>query len=161
MTLAEEVREAAQEVMAATEAPLSDALNRFVGAFIGWPFTVRPAIVEGLDGGRSAPFASVVRTEAGGGAVPDGGPVPADRAAALIDACEALTVDGLRASYGRIAEAKQLRKSAPPKVKGAAGNTATLGIVLAVRSDLTLEAIAEEMRHLNDYRLKPVDSCSD
>lgn len=76
--------------------------------------------------------------------------MPAHRAAALIDASEALTVDSLRASYGRIAQAKQLRKSAPPKVKGAGGNTATLGIVLAVRSDLTLEAIAEEMRRLNE-----------
>lgn len=150
MTLAEKVREAAQDVMAATEAPLSDTLNRFVEAFIGWPFAVRPAIIEGLDGSRSAPFAAVVYMVPGGGAVPDVGPVPADRAAALIDACEALTVDSLRASYGRIAQAKQLRKRALPKVKGAGGNTATLGIVLAVRSDLTLEAIAEEMRRLNE-----------
>src|SRR5438128_8343493 len=89
MTLSEKVREAAQDVMVATEAPLSNTLNRFVEAFIGWPFAIRPAIIEGLDGSRSAPFAAVVYMVPGGAAVPDIRPVPADRAAALIDACEA------------------------------------------------------------------------
>ncbi len=80
---------------------------------------------------------------------PHVGAFPADGAAAVIDASENLSLDALRAAYSRIAQAKRLKKKPAPSLKGAATTTVTLGIILAQRSDLPIEALAEELDRLN------------
>ena len=94
-------------------------------------------------------FACVIFTAGdGASAVPASGPVPIARAAAVIDSCDELSLEELREAYARIAGAKRLRQEAP--TPDAAGRRSKLlGVILARRSPLNLETIAEEMQRLN------------
>lgn len=67
----------------------------------------------------------------------------------MIDVSDNLSVDALRAAYSRIAQAKRLMKKPAPSLKGAPTTTVTLGIIFAQRSDLPIEALAEELDRLN------------
>lgn len=148
MDVSQEVKRAAQDVLASPTASLADALNTFVSTFVGWPFTAAPGFVVDDYGNQSDGFASVIHTtpprKDGAGAF------PADGVAAVIDASENLGLEELRAAYARIAQAKRLRKKPTPRVPGAMPTTTvTLGIVLAQRSNLPLETLGEELDRLN------------
>jgi len=149
--LPQEVGEAGRRVSAASEAALPQALRGFLSSFVGKPYAIAHAAIEGAGGAKSESFAAVVFAAADGEtAVPVGGLVPAARAAAVIDACEDLSLEGLRAAYGRMAAAKRLRQGvAAPPGGNAAQRDELLGVVLGLRSPLTLEAIALEMQQLN------------
>jgi len=148
MSLSQEVRDAAQAVVAATPATLIDALNGFIGRFMVWPFRTAPGFVRDYDGHLTERFAAVVHRVKNGEA-PDGDAFAADAVAAVIDACEVFDRDALRAAYTRVAQAKRLRKAAPERVPGVPVTTVTLGIIFALRSGVPLEALAEELDRLN------------
>ena len=151
MDLTQKVFELGREVAEAADASLSDALKRFVSAFAGKPYIVESGPVETAAGQPSEPFSCVVFTrQPRDAAVRDGAPLPVERAAAVIDAHEDLSVDGLQASYERIALAKRLKQDSLSTSATTGTRKELLGLVLAVRSELTLEAIAEEMQRLNE-----------
>src|SRR5262245_49450053 len=152
MELAQEIHSATDEVVSASGLTLGDELNRFIGRFIRWPFKATGGVVRDRDGNQTEAFASVVHVEASGSGATDTEDFLADRVAAVVDACEELDLDKLRAAYSRIAAAKKLRKSPPPNLTGAAVTTVTLGIILGLRSALPLETLAEELEHLNAKR---------
>ena len=148
MDASQEVHQAAQEVIAAPPASLVDALNTFVRTFVGWPFTAAPGFVVDDDGSRTDAFACVIHTTPASKDGADG--FPADCVGTVIDASENLNLEGLRAAYARIAQAKRLKKRPAPRLAGAPPTTTvTLGIVLAQRSDLPLETLGEELNRLN------------
>jgi hypothetical protein len=66
-----------------------------------------------------------------------------------VDACEELDLEGLRAAYTRIAQAKRLRKTAVPCEERPPRTTVTLGVIFALRSALPLDGIADELGGLN------------
>ena len=109
MDMSQTVHQSAQEVIAARPTSLADALNTFVGTFVGWPFTAAPGFVEDYDGNRSDVFACVIHTTPAA----KGGPVglPADGVAAVIDASENLGIEDLREAYARIAHAAAEEKA--------------------------------------------------
>lgn len=148
MDASQAVKQSAQEVIATPPASLADAVNIFVGTFVGWPFTAAPGFVVDDDGNRSDAFACVIHTTP---TRKDGaGGFPADGVVAVIDASENLGLKDLRAAYARIAHAKRLKKRPTPRVPGAPPpTTVTLGIMLAQRSDLPLETLGEELDRLN------------
>ena len=112
MDASQEVHQSAQEIIAAPPASLAAALITFVGTFVGWPFTAAPGFVVDDDGNRTDAFACVIHTTP---ARKDGaGGFPADGVAAVIDASETLDLEGLRAAYARIAQAKRLNKRPAP-----------------------------------------------
>ena len=117
--------------------------------FVGWPFKAAAGFVRDRDGTRTEAFASVIHTAPENARGTDTGAFPADTVAAVVDACENLDLEGLRAAYGRIAQAKRLNKSSAPRVPGVPTTTVTLGIILASRSSLPLEVLAEELDRLN------------
>ncbi len=149
MGIAQDVHDAGEEVVLATELTLPGVLNDVLGRFLGWPFKATPGWAVDRDGKRTETFASVIHTPpvAAASAVPDG--IPADTVAAVIDASQSIDLDGLRSSYRRIAEAKSLRKSPAPRLDAMPNTTITLGIIFALRSVLPLEDIAEELDRLN------------
>jgi hypothetical protein len=148
MDVSQEVKRAAQDVIASPPASFADALNTFVSTFVGWPFTAAAGFVVDKDGNRSDLFACAIHTTPARKEEPGG--FPADGVAAVIDASETLSLDALRAAYARIAYAKRLKKRPAPRVPGATPTTTvTLGIVLAQRSDLPLETLGEELDRLN------------
>ncbi len=159
MTLPERVLEAGRAVLAAERDSLTRTLGAFVSTFVGRPYLAGPATLEGVGGRQSAPFACVVFTAGeGASAVPAGAPVPITRAAAVIDAHEELSLENLREGYARIAGAKRLWQETPRS--GDAGRRSELlGVILARRSQLNLEAVAEEMQRLNTEM--PATLCPD
>ena len=150
MTLSEQAYAAGQEVAAATGSSLVATLNAAVGRFLGWPYNIAPGCIADADGRKTESFASVIYVERDGAAPPDPSrPSPADNAAAVIDVHECLDLEGLRAAYARIADAKNLRKSPAPQVAGTPSTTITLGIIYAHSLALPLEAFAAELERLN------------
>jgi hypothetical protein len=149
MTLPERVLEAGRAVLAAERDSLARTLGAFVSTFVGRPYLAGPATLEGVGGRQSAPFACVVFTAGeGASAVPAGAPVPITRAAAVIDAHEELSLENFREGYARIAGVKRLWQETPRS--GDTGRRSELlGVILARRSQLNLEAVAEEMQRLN------------
>jgi hypothetical protein len=131
------LHDAAQEVIAAAGSSLTVVLNGFIAKFVGWPFTAAPGfLVDGAN--RTEGFACVVHTTSAIQEGRDAGGLPADGVAAVIDATDHLDLDKLRAAYSRIAHAKRLKKKPAPALKGTATTTVTLGIILALKSDLPL-----------------------
>jgi hypothetical protein len=149
MTLPERVLEAGRAVLTAERDSLARTIGAFVSTFVGRPYLAGPATLEGVGGRQSAPFACVVFTAGeGASAVPAGAPVPITRAAAVIDAHEELSLENFREGYARIAGVKRLWQETPRS--GDTGRRSELlGVILARRSQLNLEAVAEEMQRLN------------
>jgi hypothetical protein len=149
MGLSQEVYDAGQEVASATEATLPDILNRVLRRFLGWPFKVTSACVVDGDGNKTETFAAVVYVESDGAAAPEPNAIPADAAAAVVDAYENLDLEKLRVAYGRIAQLKRLRKSAALHPEVPWSTTVTLGVIFALRSALPLDDLAEDLDRLN------------
>lgn len=148
MTIAQEVLETGRQVAAVSSGTLSAALRAGIERYVGWPYKVASASVVDADGVVSDTFAGVVYAakEKSPAAAP--AQLPADSAAVVVDATDSLTIDNFRAAYARVARAKRLKKSPAPKLDTPT-TTVTLGVIYAQRSDLPLEAIAEELERLN------------
>src|SRR5260370_41927201 len=150
MTISQEAYAAGQEVGAAAGPSLVATINAALGRFLGWPYKIAPGCIADADGRKTETFASVIYAESDGAVPSDPGrPVAADNAAAVIDIHECLDLEGLRAAYARIAEAKTLKKAPGPHVAGVPSTTITLGIIYAHSVALPLEVFAEEFERLN------------
>lgn len=142
--ISDQVHEAGKELCAATQETIAGILNAAINRFMGSFFAATPGGIVDEGGATTESFAAVVHLP---DAAPDhAGNFPADKVAAVIDTCEELTIESLRAAYARIAHAKTLKKAAPAYDSQ---RRSTLGILLAIRSALPLEAIAEELDRLN------------
>lgn len=148
MTIALEVQETGRKVAAAGPEMLGDALSTGLGRHLGWPYKVASASVVDREGAVSDTFAAVAYVAPESSSAVGHAPIPADSAAAVIDATDSLTLDSFGAAYARIARAKRLKKVPSPKLD-APTTTITLGIIFAQRSDLPLEKLAEELERLN------------
>lgn len=148
--LSESVYQAGRDLLVVPHASLAEALNRFVGTFVGWPYSAAAGFVVDHDGNRTESFACVVHVSPTHQDGCEGGGFLADGVAAVIDVTSTMDIDGLRAAYDRIAGAKRLKKKSMPRAKGATPTTTvTLGIVMAQNSDLPLETLGEELDRLN------------
>ncbi len=148
MAIAQEILETGRQVAAVSAGSLSAALRAGIERYVGWPYEVASASVVDADGAVSDTFAAVVYSakEKSPAAAP--AQIPADSAAVVVDATDSLTIDTFRAAYARVARAKRLKKSPAPKLDMPT-TTVTLGVIYAQRSDLPLEAFAEELERLN------------
>jgi hypothetical protein len=147
MTLAQEVQDAGQEIEAATAADLATLLNSNIQRFLGWPYKTISGCVVDRDSAKTEALASIVYTAPEMTTVPDA--IPADLVAAVIDATDSFDLENFRAAYARVAQAKSLRKTPGPQLKGTPITTVTLGIIFAQRSALPLEALADELQRMN------------
>ncbi len=149
MKLSQEMRNAADRVVSAHSPQIGDALNQFIGRFVGWPFKIASGFVRDRDGNRTEVFASVVFTEPGGSPEVATDGFPADTVAVVVDACEELDLEKLGAAYKRIMVAKRLKKTPALDLGGVPSTTVTLGIILGLRSAVPLESLATELERLN------------
>ena len=145
--VSDEIRAAGRQVCAATGAALPATLNAAIERVVGWPYKVNSGYILDRAGERTQTFASVVYAAASVSPMSDADAIPADNVAAIIDASEDLSSEGLAAAYQRIASAKSLKRSPVPNVGGSLNST--LGVVFAQRSVLSLEALAEELQRWN------------
>lgn len=144
MGISDDAYIAGKGVASATSATIAEAVNRALNQFLGDHFRADTGHAVDHSGKRSEDFACVVHTVQENLAPSS---FPADTVAALIDCCEDLTIDELRSRYRRVAEAKMLAKTPVPK--GETRTNVTLGVILAARAPVPLEAIAEELDCLN------------
>jgi hypothetical protein len=131
---------------AADDVKTVDQLNNFLKKFIAPNFDVGRSSIVDLDGKQTATFPIVVFRNANGESVL-GQPIPIDRVAAVIDVYDELDQEGLREAYDRISSIKQIAKTPVPR--GDVRSNVTMGIVFAKRSSCSLEAIADEVYHIN------------
>lgn len=110
LTIAEEVREAGRQVASATGTSLVGDLNGAIERFLGWPYRVASGHVVDRDNSRTEAFATTIYVAPGSPETTRLDAIPADRTAAVIDACENMDLDSLRAAYARIALSKRLKK---------------------------------------------------
>jgi hypothetical protein len=146
MSISEDALQSGKVLAGAGGASLSGMLNDALGHFIGNDYKVISGYVIDLDGRKSENFASVIHKADASAERADPCAVPADATAAVIDVCGELDLESFRAAYQRIAEAKTLKKAVP---KDATKTNITLGILLAARSAVPLETVAEELDRLN------------
>lgn len=144
MTISEDVSAAGQQVSDTAPEEIGDALSAALNRFIGNRFIAGRGQIVDLAGVASEQFASVVHTNP---AVEGPIAAPSDSVAAVIDVHDDLTLDHLRQSYGRIANAKSLTKTPVPQ--GETRTNITLGVVWARRTALPLETITDEIALLN------------
>ena len=149
MTLSQEVNDVGQEVAVAAGPALRGILNSGIGRFLGWPYKTASGCVADRQGNKTEVFASVVYVAPEGSAAPAPQAIPADTVAAVIDVSKSMDLEGFRAAYSRIAQAKRLKKATAPHLNGTPSTTVTLGIIFAQRSTLPLEDFAEELERLN------------
>jgi hypothetical protein len=112
MAVADDVLAAGKPVAAAAPEAIGDALNAALNRFIGNRFTTGRGHIVDMAGATSGQFTSIVHTNPAAG-----GPIaaPSDSVAAVIDAHDDLTLENLRESYERIANAKSLAKTPVPR----------------------------------------------
>jgi len=144
MTVSDEVREAGKALAATDPASLAAALNETLNRFVGQPFVAAPGRMRDSQGQYSEAFASTLRS---GGPPTEDATYPADNLAAVVDAYDELTIEILRQAYARISAAKALKKG--PSTRSEPQRTGTVGVILALRSALTLEVISDEIDRLN------------
>ena len=149
MKLHQEVYDAGQEITSATAANLPESLVRILGRFLGEQFEVISGKVVDLEGNKTDTFASVVYAKSESAVAFELDAIPADDAAAIIEACENMDMEGFRAAYRRVAKAKSLKKSERLKLRGNQQATVTLGIIFALCSAVPLDELAEEIDRLN------------
>jgi hypothetical protein len=124
---------------------LNDILNRF----LGWPCKAAPGKATDRENAITETFASLVYVASDPGALREPVTVSADALAAVIEMSEQMDLPKFRAAYQKIAFAKSLKKTPAPRLKGTAHTNTTLGIILAIRSEVPLEKLAEELDKLN------------
>jgi hypothetical protein len=140
-TISDSLRHAGRKIASTEEHGLAAALNAALDSVLP-EFYVGPGIVVDADGARSGEFSSLVATEA-----PDAdGAVHADAVAVAVYACKNLDASSLADGYKQIAAVRRLRKT-PSAVDSQTTNT--LGLIVAARTDLSLDEVAKEMRELN------------
>lgn len=149
MDIASAFRQLGQSLTESKE-PLS-LLNQELNRILGWPFKVGTGSAIDSDGNRSEQFGSIIYA----GTSPDDGfeapvLVSADSLAAVLDLCSELDLESFRNSYQRIVNAKRLKKTPPTQIPGYEHTTTTLGILLAQRSNVSLEELAGELTQLNE-----------
>jgi hypothetical protein len=142
MAFTDDVHAAGAYVREAARAVLDQAITGFIGRFVAPAFSVSRAAIEDGEGVRTTEFSAVVHT----GHARDG-VVCADDAAGAVYAVETLGISSLRDGYAALVRAKQLRKRPVPS--GERRTNRTLTILLAQRTDLPMETLAEEVQRLN------------
>ena len=145
LNISKQIHDIAQELFAIPGVTAADAVNRILRPHIG-PFKAEPGFITDQDGNRTERFDSVIYL---GGDAGGSTPIPADAVAAVIDVHENMDLQSFRVAYQRIGQAKSLKKGPVHSVNNIPKTNVTLGIIFARRSDLTLEALAEELEHLN------------
>jgi hypothetical protein len=127
--------------------PLGSLLNDFLVRHLPSPYKVSTGQAVDSQQNVSPTFNSLIHTASD--PVPQ---IPADNLACVIDIHENLVLEGLRASYEKIAAVRALHKNPRQKVRGMTPADTVMGIILAVDSEVPVEVMAEELVRLNKGR---------
>lgn len=148
MPLSTRVHEIGLRLADATSSELNRTLCEGLSVVLGFPYRVTTSSVS--DGATcTTTFAAVVYAATDASTTSAQGGIPADNAAAVIEAIDDLDLTSFSQAYARVAVAKRLTKAPAPKIGDIPVSTNTLGIVYAQRASLPIEAFAAELERLN------------
>ena len=147
-SIAQEVQEAGQQIGADTE-NLSEALNKALNKFLGWPFQAGPRFGVDAKGQKTDDFGSTVYTVSGAQTEEEQLQIGADNLACVVDVAENLDLEQFRAAYERVACAKRLKKTVPSNVPSVPHTTVTLGVIFSRDTTESMETLAEDLDRLN------------
>ena len=146
MTISEDVEQIGRGLAGAADVSLSSTLNEALGRFIGDAYKAAAGYIIDQDGRQSDRFAAVVSIASVSGPT-DPCAIPADKTAAVIDVCDELTSTN---SVLRMRASRTQRRLKRPRFrKKKQEQTSPSGLVLAARSTVPLEVVAEELDRLN------------
>lgn len=148
-SITEQFYDAGQKLVAATGPGVADLLNQQLNDLVGFPFQAGPGSAVDSQRRRTATFGTLIRKIGKKDPSASAIEVLADDTACVIDVSETLDLEGFRAAYGRIGDAKLLNKTPRPECRGGYETSATLGIIFALDSNVPLEKLAEELGKLN------------
>lgn len=137
---------AAERLSAVPSGDFAATARECLQQIIGSEFRVAPGSIVDATGSKSGDFPIVIYRQHAEETVSYPQTIPADRVAVVVDICGDLSSARLDEAYSRIAEAKQLVKSAVPK--GEVRSNRTLGIILAQKSVVSLDLLAEQLYQL-------------
>jgi hypothetical protein len=147
-SVSSELQSAAVQLVADSRLPDSDVgvlLNDFFHRYLHWPYRATAGVVVDPAGMESGHLDSLIYTSTN-----DLERVQADALACAVKTHTNLSIEGLRASYAAIAQVKGLTKSPLPKSAAKVPVAdATMGIIFAADSSLSLEQIGIELQELN------------
>lgn len=144
MSPLEEINQASQQLVTASRSQAKDILCQLIAGFSSGSYLTTSGNIVDETGATTPDFEAVVHAKY------DPDPkhptsIPANAAAVAFCIYDNMTVPDLHAAYDKIKQAKSLKKK--PSVGG--HSTITLGIILALKTDLTLNQIADEIEQLN------------
>jgi hypothetical protein len=147
-SISQQIHDASIEISHQGDGSAAEKLNEVLNRFLGWPFMATTGFAVDAEGQTSEIFTTVVYVAPNHNPAQAPVEVSADALAAVIDSSEMLDLPGLNAAYARVAQAKNLKKKSIPE-KNRMPRSATLGIVFATDSTLTVEELANELDRLN------------
>jgi hypothetical protein len=152
MSIGTEIRTQGERLLATDRAiipqDLAHTLNEAVDRFLPVRFRAISAHAVATDGTTSPEFLSVVvdTNRLKGSLGPE---IPAEAMACVIDVFNTLDLDGFRASYERIAQAKALPKADPAPEGNFRPSNVTLGVIFARDSTVPVDSFAVALDELN------------
>ena len=138
------INQASQQLLTTSPSQARDILRQLVNEFSNGSYLITSGNIVDETGGTTPDYEAVIHAKYDP-APQNPSSIPADAAAVVFCICDNMTVADLRAAYDKIKQAKYLKKK--PAVDGR--STITLGIILALKTDLTLNQIADEIERLN------------
>jgi len=140
---------AANTILKAPSGQLAESVRAALQQFVSSDFAVGLGTVFDESGKSTPSYPIVIYRADPERASSDESPttIPADRVAVVIELYEELDAERLREAYSRIAEVKQLVKTPVPR--GETRTNITLGVVFALKSSVSLDALADQLYQLN------------
>ena len=147
--ISEQVLRAAQAILEAPAGQLAESVRAAMQQFVSSDFVVGSGSVIDASGKSTPSYPIVIYRADPERASSAEGPttVPADRVAVVVEVYHELDAERLPDAYSRITEVKQLAKTPVPR--GETRTNITLGVVFALKSSVSLDALADQLYQLN------------
>jgi hypothetical protein len=143
----EEIYTAGQRI-ALADTNLHSELNQALNSYLNWPLKAASGVAIDLDGSKTDTFGTLIYAASIKNQDDQPIDIQADALACIIDSYKTIDLDNFRTAYNRIAKAKGLAKSKLPLTDTVTRNE-TLGIILAINSQLPLDVFSDELQRLN------------
>jgi len=144
---------AGQKLTKGSGASVVSELNQILGSLLGEPYRAHGGAVIDLKGNRTDVLGTILYTKASAANYSSPVEIEADNVACVIEVFDILNLERLREAYKRIALVKAIKKTPHAPSPGGTQTNGTMGIIMAIGSSVSLEAIGLELERLNETTL--------